>query len=273
MRRVSLLALGLLAAAPLGLAPRLTAADLSKIDRTIRKEPAYATKAPRYCLLIFGPEAANRVWLVQDGDTLYVDRNGNGDLTEAGEKVTAAKDAGPKEEGYTFEVGELTVGGKVHKGLTVGLFPLKRYADNPSLADVAAIRDALKADPAAVVARLSVDVDSTRFKGAGVGNRISQLAGFYDPTGVLSFAGKPVDAPIVHFDGPLQVSFYGVVPTLWLNRDNDLILTVGTPGLGGGAFAMLVYEDTIPKAARPTVEVHWPGEPPVKELFELKQRC
>jgi hypothetical protein len=61
-------------------------ADLTKIDRTIAKEPAYATK-PKYCLLVFGPEAKTRVWLVMDGAFLYVDRNGNGDLTEPDEKV------------------------------------------------------------------------------------------------------------------------------------------------------------------------------------------
>ena len=58
--------------------------DLAKIDRTIRKEPAYQTKSPRYCLLVFGPEAKTRVWLVLDGDLLYVDRDGDGDLTGAG---------------------------------------------------------------------------------------------------------------------------------------------------------------------------------------------
>ena len=63
-----------------------TAIDLTKIDRTITKEPAYKAK-PKYCLLVFGPEAKFRVWLVIDGDTLYVDRNGNGDLTEPGDKV------------------------------------------------------------------------------------------------------------------------------------------------------------------------------------------
>ena len=30
------------------------AVDLTKIDRTIAKEPAYKNK-PRYCLLVFGP--------------------------------------------------------------------------------------------------------------------------------------------------------------------------------------------------------------------------
>ena len=42
--------------------------DLARIDRVIRKEPGYQTKAPRYCLLAFGPEARTRVWLVLDGD-------------------------------------------------------------------------------------------------------------------------------------------------------------------------------------------------------------
>src|SRR4029077_17075723 len=65
--------------------------DLSKIDRRIAKEPVYQTKTPKYCLLVFGPEAKHRIWLVLDGDTLYVDRNGNGDLTEKSEKVAVPK--------------------------------------------------------------------------------------------------------------------------------------------------------------------------------------
>jgi hypothetical protein len=63
-----------------------TAADLSKIDRRLVKEPSYKGK-PGYCLLVFGAEAKVRVWLVKDGDALYLDRNGNGDLTEAGERL------------------------------------------------------------------------------------------------------------------------------------------------------------------------------------------
>src|SRR5262245_36000407 len=62
------------------------AADLIKIDRTIAKEPVYQNK-PKYWLLVFGPDAKTRVWLVIDGDVLYVDRNGNGDLTEKGERM------------------------------------------------------------------------------------------------------------------------------------------------------------------------------------------
>jgi hypothetical protein len=63
-----------------------TAADLTKIDRTIAKEPVYQNK-PKYCLLVFGPDAKTRIWLVVDGDVLYVDRNGNGDLTQKGKRM------------------------------------------------------------------------------------------------------------------------------------------------------------------------------------------
>src|SRR5262245_56560699 len=65
--------------------------DLAKVDRTIAKQPAYHTKAPKYGLLVFGPEAKSRAWVVLDGDFLYVDRNCNGDLTEAGERLLLKK--------------------------------------------------------------------------------------------------------------------------------------------------------------------------------------
>jgi hypothetical protein len=66
-----------------------SAADLSKIDRSIGREPKYQSK-PGYCLLVFGPEGKTRAWLVKDGNTLYLDRNGNGDLTEPGKRLGEA---------------------------------------------------------------------------------------------------------------------------------------------------------------------------------------
>jgi hypothetical protein len=65
----------------------VVAADATTIDRRIAKEPVYQSKSPKYCLLVFGGEAKTRVWLVLDGNTLYVDRNANGDLTEADERI------------------------------------------------------------------------------------------------------------------------------------------------------------------------------------------
>ena len=68
--------------------------DLQKIDRKIVKEPKYRF-TPHYALLVFGPEAKRRSWLVVDGDgvemnsarVVYFDRNGNGDLTEPDERI------------------------------------------------------------------------------------------------------------------------------------------------------------------------------------------
>jgi hypothetical protein len=65
--------------------------DLAKVDRGLRKEPTYRSK-PSYALLVFGEKAGHRAWLVVDGDAAYVDRNGNGDLTESDETVSLNKE-------------------------------------------------------------------------------------------------------------------------------------------------------------------------------------
>jgi hypothetical protein len=62
-----------------------SASDLAKVDRSIRKEPSYKSQ-PTYCLLVFGPQAKQRTWLIFDGEVLYLDRNGDGDLTGKDER-------------------------------------------------------------------------------------------------------------------------------------------------------------------------------------------
>lgn len=56
------------------------AVDLGQEERQVAKEPKYQGQ-PNYCLLVFGPEAKKRIWLALDGDKLYVDWRGQGDLT------------------------------------------------------------------------------------------------------------------------------------------------------------------------------------------------
>src|SRR5262245_52302093 len=60
--------------------PSAKVVGYAKVDRTLSKEPAYKN-APQYALLLFGKEAKLRVWVVLDGETLYLDRNADGDLT------------------------------------------------------------------------------------------------------------------------------------------------------------------------------------------------
>src|SRR5262249_1126749 len=88
-------------------------ADLAHIDRKIAKEPHYQNK-PKYALAVFGPQEQLRVWLVSDGNVLYVDKNGNGDLTEAAERF-----ASPKEGNHQFKIGDIKVGDQVYRDLTV----------------------------------------------------------------------------------------------------------------------------------------------------------
>lgn len=252
------------------------AADPPKVDRSIGKEPSYAGK-PTYCLLAFGPDAAQRVWLVRDGDTLYVDKNGNGDLTDAGEAVTRTPPRKGREEDVskTFDIGDVTVGGKTHKALTVYADPLSAYASS-EVGKLPGFKAALERDKKASTYRIRCEVEAPGIKGGGTGGRLDMMAGFVDLNGVLVFADKPAEAPVVHFGGPLEVNFYADLPTMRVGRGSHFVLVVGTPGVGPGTFAMLYYEDCIPKDAYPKAEIIFTagksGEP-VKELFELKERC
>ena len=253
--------------------------DQPKIDRAIKKEPTYQTKSPKYGLIVFGPEAKDRVWLVQDGDTLYVDRNGNADLTEPGEKVATEKPKAGRaaEEGeYAFELGDLAIGGRTHKGIGVYVARLAKY-ENPSIAGRPDVKAALAKDPKAAVVMIRGDIDALGMKGGGLGGRLSFMAGFYDLNGILQFASKPADAPVVHLGGPLEITFFAGLPSLRVGRESELVLVVGTPGVGPGTFAMLSYMDTIPESAKPVAEITYqpanPGEAPLKEKFEIKERC
>src|SRR5262249_3499591 len=72
--------------------------------------------------------------------------------------------------------------------------------------------------------------------GPGGPEPIAQMA-FVDHTGVLQFAARPEEAPIIHFDGPLQVALH---PGQKLQRgqSSDLAVCIGTPGLGKGTFVV-----------------------------------
>src|SRR5262249_20959902 len=144
-----------------------------------------------YCLLVFGPEAKTRVWLVQDDDTLYVDRNGNGDLSEPAKRVSGNRHHLSQAE-YSFDAGDVPDGPLVHKRLTVSAFSLQ-----PAGQSQTARRH-----------QISIDVEMLGWQGDGIEGRVHQRA-FQDIGGVLQFADTPEAAPIVHFGGPWQVMLSG----------------------------------------------------------------
>ncbi len=246
------------------------AVDLTTIERKLVKEPAYRSK-PRYCLMVLGPEAKTRVWLVQDDDTLYVDRNGNGDLTEANEKVTAEKSEDTEEGVYTFKAGDLRDGRRLHKELTLYVTKIDRLAGQDEF-----VKALLKKDAKARGYRVYLEVDVPGRKGTGFEGRIQQRSSLVDASGVLQFADRPQDAPILHFGGPWQVTLFGS-HQLMIDRETDVVLGVGSPGLGAATFSWIDYENVIPTDKYPTVDVVYPpkrpGDAPLHEHYELKHRC
>jgi hypothetical protein len=248
------------------------AADLSKVDRTIKKEPAYKGK-PRYCLLVFGPEAETRVWLVLDGDTLFVDRNGNGDLTEEGKRI-AAPALRPGANPFctrerSIQAGTVSVGGLTHTDLVVGQMEFRRAMPGWQEDMDSVWRQA----PDGVVYEVSVKLDPRcygRFGGA-TGRRVKHLA-FVDRNGWLAFADRPQGAPVIHFGGPLTLH---VRPGEKLQRGEGpepVNLWLGAPGSGPGTFAIMWY-DLVPPDVHPVLDVRFSAKQPVTRRYVLKQRC
>jgi hypothetical protein len=227
--------------------------DLTKVERVIRKEPTYKTHAPRYCLLVFGPKADYQVWLVLDGETLYVDRNGNGDLTEAGE-FTSPEERNTDPCSFS-PITILRPDGRTEEKLRFALYGWFDYR---------AGKDTPEVSPAVFVS----------WKGR-------QFGSWGDETGPCIWGRKVQDAPVLHIDGPLQMGFE-VRAEYALERKRDgqfeLSVGVGTKGVGCGTFVHLSYANgAIPEGVFPTAVLEFPsktpGGPPVHVRAVLKHRC
>jgi hypothetical protein len=246
-------------------------ADLSRINRVIAKEPAYHSK-PHYCLLVFGPKATTRVWLVQDGDTLYVDRNGNGDLTEPGKRIASEKPQEGADEGeFGFNIGDIRDGPRLHREITVHIAKIDFLA---GLDDV--VKAFLAKNKNARGYRVSAEVEMPGWKGAAPGGRVHQHASYTDDRGVLQFSDRPETAPMIHFGGPWQISLFSSHRFI-IGRESDVVLAVGTPGVGPGTMASIDYENVIPENVYPTLDVTYPPKDAEGTAqiyrYTLKRRC
>jgi hypothetical protein len=250
----------------------LAATPLQELDRTIRKEPEYQSAAVKYCLLVFGPEAKTRVWLALDGERLYVDRDADGDLTGPDERVTAdPKWSRPERGVFQFDAGDIHDGPLTHKDLQIRIFQIDYLAESDEQ-----VQAHLARDPSIRGYGIDLDVEMPGWQGNGLGGRVRQTVSLRDPEGLLQFGDSPQRAPVLHFRGPWQVTLYGP-QTLRVGRETDLILGVGTPGVGPGATVFTSYENLMPESACPRVEIAYApednGAAPFRERYELKQRC
>jgi hypothetical protein len=263
-------------AALLALSTPAAAADLNKVERTVAKEPAYKGK-PKYCLLVFGPEAKTRVWLVLDDEVLYVDKNGNGDLTEEGERV---KMPPFRESGYPHiqeereaRIDAIADGRLKHVGLSVR----QRRVRPDFVAQTEAekqLKELVKPGAEAMVYEMNLQVEARPLPGAKIdlAGRIGQSAGV-DAEGYLQFAGRPQDAPVVRFGGPLQMALFARQTLLGGEKPEDLVAMIGTSGLGPGTFASVDYSGLFSDRAHPVAEVEFPGRGKLRAKVTLTGRC
>jgi hypothetical protein len=227
--------------------PTLDAADWTKVDRKIGREPAYKNK-PLYCLVVFGPELRPRIWLVLDGDILYVDRNGNGDLTEVGK---------PLEDHETAQFPKVEIEGADHVKRELDLFI---YDWRPGQA----------ARPDENGPSLTIRDQGNRTYGA-----------WGDHESAVIWSSHPETAPILHVGGPLQMGFEVRAKYAFRQKTADtfeLSVGVGTKGFGNGSFVHLKYwNGAIPDQLQPTARLEFsnktPGGPPVRLDVTLQHRC
>ncbi len=259
-----------LAALALGwAAPPARSAELRKIDRTVGKEPRYAAQ-PRYALLVFGPEAKTRVWLVLDSQVLYVDRNGNGDLTEANERIEPDPAAAKKSSGeFVYDMGAIA-GARLQ---------LRRPRRDPGDRD-AGVTD----EQHALLKGYREDHKKHGWESASL-VRISE-DGIQVQNPVV-FCQKPKDAQVSHLNGPLtsivrSAALAGTVEPLKRGAEELFAVCIGTPGLAtrnygyAPIFSRLTTSE-VPAGLHPLAKFEFPhrdpDKPAVKVEVALDRRC
>jgi len=266
MRALSALACLALLASPAG-----ADVDLTKIDRSIRNEPVYESKDPQYCLLVFGPEAKVRVWVVLDGDALYVDRNGNGDLTDPGERMPPQ---------YAHQRPEKRPDVEIMRN-----FMFRRPDKFPWETDSEPILSCLPEVYWFFVSQqIPRDdwsdhawVERLRKKPFRVALASTTTKG-WEQDASLAFAKRPQDAPILHFAGPLTVvvSRGGFAPLEFRRGETvDLFAELTTPGFG--ADVRMRTDNNLPTQAHPVADVEFPAarpsDAPIRYHVELTEPC
>jgi hypothetical protein len=227
------------------------AVDLQTLDRTIAREPEYKSQ-PGYCLLAFGSAAETRVWLVEDGPYLFVDRNANSDLTDDGPPVPAIDERELATTDFTtkepitlrdcdYEAGKISPG------------------DGSSHTDLKVMRWQFGSKPVQHGVLLKVDGRVPVYSGWG-----------------HVFATSPKEAPIMHFGGN-----YEVVPLrqkkLQLGKKYDRFsIGMFSPGFGDSSSTRISI-DAIEKEVVPQCEIDWPttdaDAEPLRTTFPLPERC
>ncbi len=214
--------------------------DLAKIDRSVPTEPDYKSK-PQYCLLLLGPEAKTRIWLVLDGDTLYVDRNGRGSWIEADKK----RDADHTLHFGVPEIEELD--GTRHTDLNVYAAESRIHPGKYHFGSITLV----------------------------VKGRYGQYT-CIDSIDHNSSTESPQAAPVRHFNGPLRMELVNQFAWSLGDPSAEVHASICTKYLSG-EWAYVFSSFGIPVDIHPVAEIEFPNStpdgPPINLKVALSQRC
>lgn len=240
-------------------------ADLKGLDRKISKEPEYQSR-PHYVLLVFGPKAEQQAWLVLDDEVLYIDRNGDGDLTEPDERVPLDVEATKK----------INVAPGTYKGMNV--FQVGTVAGvRLEFRHWVRNREFVPKDD--FYKKILKERDENNWENGTL--RRTAKDGMHAQNPVL-LCRRPEDAQISHLNGPLTLQLRrGERQKLERDGENVFDVSIGTPGLPTRNSPYPVFSplttSEVPADVHPVARFEFPnktpGKPPIKLKVILNERC
>ena len=243
MRRLLFaIAITLCAAIPFASKARASTNGVDRFDRMILKEPAYQS-TPKYSLMSLGDRGDVKVWMIEDGRRLFVDRNANGDMTDDGPPIQPTNlrhlDASRWDFEYALDAIAPT-NGPPHTN-----FVLRRWNYN--------------------------DKEDSYGLSLSVGGKMPMYAGWFG----TFWSTNREKAPVIHFGGPFTPKLLRRKEFTIGEKEQRLSLCFIHPGSDPGADSRLSI-DALPRFLIPTLTIEWPtaaGKPPLHTRHQLTQRC
>lgn len=212
---------------------------LAEIERTLVKEPAYNGQ-PKYCLLILDKGLRAKVWMIEDGQRLFLDSNGNGDLTDDGGPIALGKEPEPSTVlGYAKDLITTPDGGRHTK------FVMHKWEGNEKKFDYG----------------LSMYLNGTR----------QVYSGWFD----TFWADKQEGAPVVHLGGDFVPQALRDRSFIIGSEARRFDIAFINRGSQPGAQTYLGTE-SLPADIHPMLKVTWPtkaGFEPIQTVHPLPMRC
>ncbi len=246
-----------------------SASLFENIDRSILHEPNYES-TPKYGLLLIGARGESKVWMVEDGRRLYLDKNGNGDLTDDGPPIEPSEIR--KLSGGRWDFNYLLDRFTTSDGSHVLDFNLRRWnygAQN----DRYGLSLALESEPGKLstntlrMKEIQFDEETT----FSLSERVPMYAGWFGSF----WASNPADAPIVHFGGPLTPKLLRAKEFVIGSEQRRFSLAFINPGSSTGTASRLSI-DALPEHVIPEVTIQWPTDSEgqvLKTSHDLTSRC